>query len=132
MTTDTQTQGWFSEETATFGDRLAGARENAGLSVADLAAQIGVSSKVIDAWEADAKEPRANRLQMLAGLLGVSLSWLMTGAGEGPEAPEDTTPITPDVAAILGEMRALRQTIARSGDRLAVLEKRLRKQLTAA
>ncbi len=132
MTTDTETQGWFSEATATFGDRLAGARENAGLSVAELAGQIGVASKVIDAWEADAKEPRANRLQMLAGLLGVSLTWLMTGAGDGPDAPEDTTPITADVAAILGEMRALRQTIGQSGDRLAVLEKRLRKQLTVA
>ena len=32
-------------------------------------------------------EPRANRLMMLAGVLGVSPTWLLNGVGESPSAP---------------------------------------------
>ena len=39
---ETSENDWFSEETATFGDRLAGAREGAGLSQKDLASRVGV------------------------------------------------------------------------------------------
>lgn len=125
--TDTATD-WFSEDTATFGDRLAAAREGAGLSQGDLAARIGVRKAVLEAWEEDTKEPRANRLQMLSGMLGVSLSWLLTGRGEGPEEPsEDATPVDPDIASMLIEMRALRTQMTQSTERLARLEKRLRR-----
>ena len=119
---------WFSEDTATFGDRLAAAREGAGLSQGDLAARIGVRKAVLVAWEGDTKEPRANRLQMLSGMLGVSLSWLLTGRGEGPDEPiEDTGPADPDLVGILSEMRSLRAQMNHSVERLAVLEKKLRK-----
>lgn len=122
-------QGWFSEEKATFGDRLAGAREATGLSQASFAAKLGVKPSVIAGWEDDLKEPRANRLQMLAGILGVSISWILTGEGEGPEAPDFEDSMTEDLQELLTEMRALRGQIADSGDKLARLEKRLRKAL---
>ena len=123
MTDDT---GWFSEDAATFGDRLAGAREAAGMSQETLAAKIGVKPSVIVGWEDDLKEPRANRLQMLSGILGVSLSWLLTGQGEGPDAPDDAEPISSDLIDLLAEMRVLRTQIAQSGEKLGQLEKRLR------
>ena len=66
----TEDQGWFSEETATFGDRLAGAREAAGLDQSAFAAKLGVRKNVVVSWENDLKEPRANRLQMMSGILG--------------------------------------------------------------
>lgn len=122
-------QDWYGADTATFGDRLAGAREAAGLSQKELATKLGVRPKVIAGWENDLGEPRANRLQMLAGILGVSMSWLLTGAGEGLDAPGTPGEISEDVMDLLTELRSLRGEIALSGERLARLEKRLRAAL---
>ncbi|EBA12610.1 helix-turn-helix domain-containing protein [Roseobacter sp. CCS2] len=124
-----QDQDWYSAETATFGDRLAGAREAAGLDQKGLAEKLGVKPAVIQAWEEDLKEPRANRLQMVSGIVGVSMSWLLTGEGDGPEAPDDDGPMSNDLVDLLAEMRALRGQIAQSGEKLGRLEKRLRTAL---
>ena len=75
--------GWYSEEAATFGDRVTGAREALGLSEDALARKLGVKLKTVRAWEGDLAEPRANKLQMLAGILNVSIMWLLTGQGDG-------------------------------------------------
>ncbi len=125
----TEDQGWFSEDTATFGDRLAAAREAAGLSQAAFASKLGVKPGTMTSWENDLKEPRANRLQMMSGILGVSMSWLLTGSGNGPDAPDDATELSDDVLDLLAEMRALRSQIAQSGEKLGRLEKRLRAAL---
>ena len=117
---------WFSPEAATFGDRLAGAREAAGLTQKELAAKLGVKPVVITGWEDDIKEPRANRLQIVAGILGVSLSWLLTGEGDGPEAPGEDGPVAADLLDLLAEIRGLRAQITQSGEKLGQLEKRLR------
>jgi len=125
----TNEQGWFSEDTATFGDRLAAAREAAGLTQASFAAKIGIRSSVVVSWENDLKEPRANRLQMMSGILGVSMSWLLTGEGEGPDHPDDIEEVNIDLLEMLAEMRTLRGQIAQSGEKLGRLEKRLRTAL---
>ena len=125
----TDDAGWFSDDAATFGDRLAGAREQAGLTQDTLAAKLGVKLTTLTAWENDVKEPRANRLQMLSGMLGVSLSWLMTGRGDGPQGPVGAEPLSREVVDLLAEMRGLRTQIAMSADKLAQLEKRLRASL---
>jgi len=121
--------GWYSDETATFGDRLAGAREAAGMSQKDLAKRLGVKLGTLSNWEDDLNEPRANKLQMLSGLLNVSLRWLLTGQGDGPAGPEDEMPLDADVSGILTEIRRVRTEIDGLGDQLAVLEKRLRTAL---
>jgi len=118
--------GWFSNEAATFGDRVAGAREVLGLSQSDLAERLGVKLKTVKTWEEDLAEPRANKLQMLSGILNVSLMWLMTGEGEGLDGPSEAYEMTPDVSALFGEMRELKSEMVRSAERLARLEKRLR------
>ncbi len=122
-------RGWYSADIATFGDRLAGAREAAGLDQKGLSSKIGVKLSVIEGWEQDLKEPRANRLQMVAGILGVSMSWLLTGQGEGPDAPDDVNTLDSDVHDMLTELRALRGEIAQTGEKLGRLEKRLRTAL---
>lgn len=122
---------WYSDDAATLGDRLAAAREAAGLSQAKLAGKIGVKVDTLEAWEEDRREPRANRLQMLTGLLGVSLGWLLTGAGEGPEHPDDFNAIPQDVDELLLEMRRLRTQITHASTKLAEVEKRLRKAIVA-
>jgi ribosome-binding protein aMBF1 (putative translation factor) len=132
MTTDTletaaeKAENWYSEEAATFGDRLAAAREAAGLSQAELAQRLGVKTKVIEHWEADAKEPRANRLQMLAGMLGVSLMWLLTGDGDGVEMPDEGAAEAAQVKGVLAEIRELRAAMSVMTGRLGRLEKKLR------
>lgn len=126
MEDQTTAADWYSEETATFGDRLAAARDAAGLRQKDLAQRVGIKTSTLRNWEEDLSEPRANRLSILAGILGVSLSWLLTGEGEGVEAPHEDEIERPDLRAFLVELRSVRAQMAHSSERLAQLEKRLR------
>jgi len=127
--TRTEPDTWFSDETATFGDRLTAAREAAGLTAAELAQRLGVRARSLTQWEADAAEPRANRLQMLAGMLNVSLMWLLTGAGDGIEPPAEGAPADgrtmalTSLAAELGRIRAEATALA---GRIARIETQLR------
>ena len=114
---------WYSPEMATFGDRLAGAREALGLSQRDLAGRLGVRAETLRGWEEDRTEPRANRLQMLAGLLNVSIRWLLTGEGEGVAAPVSGN--SAGYRQLVSDVRDLRADMARASDRLSRLERRL-------
>ncbi len=119
------TTGWYSEDAATFGDRLAGAREAYGFSQKELAQHIGVKEKTVHAWEDDLSEPRANRLQMLSGVLNVSMRWLLTGQGVGlgePEAPG----LPAEVTELLTELREIRGQAAGLAERVGRVEKSLR------
>ncbi|MCA0961534.1 helix-turn-helix domain-containing protein [Salipiger bermudensis] len=121
---------WYGPDAATFGDRIAAAREAAGMGQEKLARRLGVKLKTLHGWENDLSEPRANRLQMLAGLLNVSIVWLLTGEGEGIPGPEETEAALPaDVNDALLEIRALKTQIQTAGDRLGRLEKTLRRLL---
>ena len=124
-----QQEDWFSEEIATFGDRLAGAREALGVSQEDMARRLGVKLKTVVAWENDWSEPRANKLQMVAGLLNVSIRWLLTGEGTGPEDP-DQIDVEGDLNQILLDLRQIRHEHSRLGEQMGRLEKRLRKMLS--
>ncbi|MDX1709725.1 MAG: helix-turn-helix domain-containing protein [Rhodovibrionaceae bacterium] len=70
---------------ATLGERLKWAREQSGLSATQVANRLGVKSQSVSAWEGDQREPRANKLLMLAGILNVSVAWLLEGSGKGPQ-----------------------------------------------
>ena len=125
--TDQTEAGWYDESQATLGDRLTAAREAAGLTLTELATRLGVRSKTLRDWENDVSEPRANRLQMLAALLGVSLRWLLTGQGDDVPAPGDPAGNeVPALKAALGEVRRLRADLVQAAERLARLEKTLR------
>ncbi|MFQ6553113.1 helix-turn-helix domain-containing protein [Aestuariibius insulae] len=124
----TEVESWYSAEAATFGDRVAGAREAAGLDQQELAKRLGIKLSTLRNWEEDLNEPRANKLQMLSGLLGVSLTWLMTGKGDGLDAPEQDA-VGSDMKDVLIEMRQLKTVIDGASDQLSRLEKRLRKRL---
>ncbi len=50
----------------------------------DVARRLGVKTETIAAWEGDRSEPRAHRLIMLAGILGVAPTWLLSGFGSAP------------------------------------------------
>jgi len=126
----TETESWYSEKQATLGDRLAAAREAAGLTQSALATRLGVRQKTLRGWESDLSEPRANRLQMLAAMLGVSLRWLLTGEGEGvapPVPPEQSGDAT--LVQTLSDLRILRGEMLKMSERMGQLEKRLRQQI---
>ncbi|HUS53813.1 MAG TPA: helix-turn-helix transcriptional regulator [Thermohalobaculum sp.] len=123
----------YSEGAATFGDRLAVAREAQNLTQEQLARRLGLRTPTIENWESDRSEPRANRLQMLAGFLNVSMGWLLTGEGEGgPMMRGDGKTISAELSALLGEIRDIRVGNLRTNDRLAKLEKRLREMTELA
>jgi transcriptional regulator with XRE-family HTH domain len=123
--------GWYSNEAATFGDRVAAGREALGFTQTDLAKRLGVKLKTVQNWEDDLSEPRANKLQMLAGVLNVSLMWLLNGEGDGLDAPGEQE-ISADMASVLSEIREMRLEATETAARLGRLEKRLRKALEGA
>lgn len=120
---------WFDADTTTFGDRMTGAREASGLSQAELAKRLGVKVKTIRAWENDQSEPRANKLQMLAGMLGVSIMWILTGEGDGLDGPEMGEDLPDEMTDLLSELRKMKVDQARMAERMGRLEKRLRLEL---
>jgi len=126
-TTGWSEEGWYDAATATLGDRIAGAREAAGLDQAALARGLGVRLATVQAWEDDRAEPRANKLQMAAGLLNVSVGWLLAGTGDGLDGP----PAPPrrsreaEARAALAELRRLRSDLGAISGRIARTEARL-------
>ena len=94
-----------------------------------LARRLGVRVKTLQSWENDLSEPRANRLSMLAGLLNVSMMWMINGEGEGLDGTEEAGVLPADAAELLNEMRGLRVELSQSAKHVARLEKRLRVML---
>ena len=117
---------WYGPDKATFGDRLVAAREKSNLSQQDLEKRLGVKSSTIKSWEHDNSEPRANRLSMLAGLLNVSITWLISAEGSGVEAPKKIDEMPDDLHEPLKELTALRLNLLKNVDRINNIEKKLR------
>jgi transcriptional regulator with XRE-family HTH domain len=102
----------------TMGGRLSRAREAKSMSVSQVAGRIGVQPQTITAWESDRSEPRANRLVMLAGFLGVSPTWLIHGVGQSPR--EDET--GQNTSVLTTEIDMLKVHHEQLGDRIEQLE----------
>jgi transcriptional regulator with XRE-family HTH domain len=120
---------WYGPETATFGDRVAASREAAGMTQAELARRLGVRVATLRGWEDDLSEPRANRLSMMAGLLNVSMMWLINGQGEGLDPPASEVSVPSSVRDLLNEMREIRADMMTRSEQLGRLEKKLRAAL---
>ena len=120
---------WYGPETATFGDRLSAAIEKSGMTQKLVAKRLGIKLVTLKSWEQDISEPRANRLSMLAGLLGVSVMWLLHGEGDGVEHSDKDSQVSPEINDILFEIRAVQTGLLSSADKLAKLEKQLRSRL---
>jgi transcriptional regulator with XRE-family HTH domain len=124
---------WYAADVATFGDRLAGAREAAGLSQEDLAQRLGVRLTTLQNWEEDLAEPRGNRLQMLAGMLNVSLTWLLTAEGDGLQSPDVAPqPLAAEAEEALAELQRLRAGAIALADKLAQVERQMRQAMRKA
>jgi len=100
----------------TVGGRILRARCALGLSVKDVAWRLGVKMATLNAWERDRSEPAAHRLLNLAGLLNVSLSWILYGVGS---APNDSPAPREAATAQIDRLRALH---AETGQIIAKLQ----------
>lgn len=105
----------------TIGGRICTGRETIGLSTAQLARRLGVKTSTLAGWETDRAEPRSNKLVMLAALLNVSPTWLLTGVGESPSMTADPTELE-TLRASVGELREQALQLA---DRLDQLSERI-------
>lgn len=77
----------FASDDDTLGGRITHARDLTGMETSDVASHIGVTEETLAEWESDRSEPRSNKLMTLAGVMGVSPAWLISGNGEAPQAP---------------------------------------------
>lgn len=127
-TTSLEQDEYFSETVATFGDRLEAARQAKGLTVESLAEKLGVDARTVEAWENDADAPRANRVQMLAGLLNVSIVWLISGESNGSTNVAETYERPTGVNDALGEISQLKETLSGALTKLDALENRLQQE----
>ncbi len=118
---------YFANESSTFGDRIIAARESVSLNQSDFARKLGVQLKTVKKWEEDLSEPRANKLQMIAGLLNVSITWLIMGQGAGLKGPSDELEHSADMNEILIELRQTKTELSRLTEHLGALEKKLRR-----
>ena len=115
----------FSDGASTFGDRIVAARQSMGMTAEDLAWRMGVKPATLISWEEDRSEPRANKLQMLAGVLNVSMVWLMSGEGQGLRAGEAAPEGADAMLKIIGELRSIREAQSDLMSRTRRLERRL-------
>lgn len=105
-------------------ERLTHAREQRGYSTRDLSNLIGVTDGTISKWEAGQSTPRANRLPVLAGALGVSMRWLMSGDDDLGAKPRNDAPHR-DMERLLADLRDVKKSYDISLRRLADIERRL-------
>lgn len=93
------------------GARIKARREQLKMSRAELARKVAVTRETMAAWESGQSDPRANKLWMLAGVLGTNVSWLLGGDEGCAPAPTPTN----DIAAVrqqLGQARDLAQNLS--------------------
>ena len=103
----------------TLGGRISRARETMDLTTAQLARRLGVKTETVQAWESDRSEPRSNRFIMLAGLLGVTPTWLLTGVGE----TQAGSAINSEVRVLKTQLAKLRRSHVSVGKLIDTLEK---------
>lgn len=112
----------------TLGGRITRARDLSALNLEDTASRIGVTDETLAEWESDRSEPRANKVMTLAGVLGVSPAWLISGAGAAPQP----VGISIAVAEMSGEINRLRDLALQITASVEMLENRLETLIQAA
>jgi transcriptional regulator with XRE-family HTH domain len=86
-------------------ERLRAARKRAGATQQALADHLGIQRVNVTQWEGGTTRPDQSRLPQIASYLGVSLEWLMKGAGPMADdaglspAPVSALPLRGEVAA---------------------------------
>ncbi|MDX3930135.1 MAG: helix-turn-helix domain-containing protein [Shinella sp.] len=112
----------------TLGGRIWRARDALEMSLADLAARLGLPESVVNDWERDHVEPGSKALFVLAEVLCVSPAWLVAGVGKAPDAYA-TAAI--DIHPLLEKLRHVRDLHDQTGRAISSLEAELAKLLAS-
>ena len=102
-------------DAGTLGGRIEQARMAQRMSLRQVSRLLGVKASTIANWERDRTEPRSNKLLTLAGILNVSMTWLMIGEQAGPEASPESSLLDPVV-------RKLQQAVSLQADLTRLLD----------
>jgi transcriptional regulator with XRE-family HTH domain len=124
---------WFAEHdahdtslddtNAQIGLRITEARVTLDDSVAVVAERVGVTAQTFEEWESGGLPVRANHLNRLAGVLGISLSWLIMGRGAEPMADSsELSRLRADLAAALSRLDDVVNELTVIDQRLAQLD----------
>lgn len=109
----------IEDDDVQIGRRITDARLAMGDSVETIADRIGVTPSVVEGWESGETPLRANHLNKVAGVLGLSLSWLIMG--RGPEPIGDTT----ELERLRADLTAARSLLDDVVNELTVIDQRL-------
>ena len=74
--------------------RLAEARKNSGLTQAQVAGKLYLTTQAVSAWECGSTLPDTQKISEIAALYGVSTDWLLTGRAPCAEVLEITANLT--------------------------------------
>ena len=109
----------FDDEAHQIGARLAHARDVAGLTAREVADRLGVKESTITKWESGETTPRGHRLTRIAGMLSVSLSWILVGHGVEPTGEMS------DLTRFRADLRSIRVRLDDMVTDLADLDRRM-------
>lgn len=84
----------------TFGERLQGLRQKAGLSQDALAEKLDVSRQAVSRWERDETMPETDKVVILADLFGVTTDYLLRGQGEASRGEAASQKAAPEKVVI--------------------------------
>lgn len=105
-----------------FANNLKLALDRRGISQTDLSDSVGVSTATVSYWVSGRKYPRPDKMQTIADLLGVTMSWLTTGDADGFVAFDDAHIFAEKYAALDAHGRAVIDAI------MSLEEKRIEEQ----
>lgn len=86
-----------------FIDRVEKVLKEKGITKAELAEKVGIRRPTLSEWKKNGAIPSGDVCLRIAGYLGVSAEWLISGR-EAEERPER---ITPEERGLLAELRSL-------------------------
>ncbi len=99
------------------GGRIVEAREAAGLSVEAVANRVGVKASTVAKWERGSA-PRSNRIVSLAGVLGVTPTWLLMGHGTEPREASELDDVRQGLARVHQQLTAALEEVDAMAQRL--------------
>lgn len=94
----------------TLGARISKAREQSGMSLSTVAKLAGIKRDTLKSWEVDASEPRASKVNMLAGILGVSVTYFLADEGHKGELESDVASTEQMLSALQEQFRDLQES----------------------
>ena len=98
------------------GPRIAALRRQAGMSQAELARRLKLSPSAVGMYEQGRREPSADTLVEMAGALGVSVDFLLTGRTREPAEDDPESMSREELEKLVADrLRAARRLAADRG-----------------